>query len=249
MRQISDFSDRRIKGYCVHCGSQEVETRDHVPPKALLDDPLPENLPVVPSCAPCNSSFARDEQYLACLLECAQADSVQAVLVKRPKVARALAGNARLSAMLASARQEIDGVGSWVADSARIDRVLVKMARGHAAFELNEPQINEPTKVQYKALVQMSEVERDAFEQAEPPPDIWPEVGSRALSRLLIVGCEAFAEGWLVVQPGRYRYNVSASDSVRIRMVISEYLACEVSWNNNASSIDCASSFPGLDEP
>ncbi|MGD0649715.1 MAG: hypothetical protein ABSA97_00995 [Verrucomicrobiia bacterium] len=41
------------------------------------------------------------------------------------------------------------------------------------------------------------------------------------------------ASTWIVVQPGRYRYLASVGDGVIIRLVISEYLGCEVIWDRN----------------
>ena len=37
--------------------------------------------------------------------------------------------------------------------------------------------------------------------------------------------------GWVVVQSGRYRYTVSEEVGIRVRMVLSDYLACEAFWN------------------
>lgn len=52
---------------CVYCGSNAT-TRDHVPPRFLLDRPFPPNLHTVPSCASCNQGASLDEQYLLTLL-------------------------------------------------------------------------------------------------------------------------------------------------------------------------------------
>ena len=48
---------------CVYCGAT-AGTRDHVPPRCLLEEPLPQNLVTVPSCRECNDAFSLDEQYL-----------------------------------------------------------------------------------------------------------------------------------------------------------------------------------------
>jgi hypothetical protein len=40
---------------CVYCG-RVTETRDHVPSRVLLDEPYPDNLPVVPSREACNTN-------------------------------------------------------------------------------------------------------------------------------------------------------------------------------------------------
>jgi hypothetical protein len=49
------------------------------------------------------------------------------------------------------------------------------------------------------------------------------------MQRMLIAGSDVF-NGWIVVQPGRYRYLAYVDSAVTVRMVLSEYLACEVVW-------------------
>lgn len=80
------FIDSRLAGdNCVYCGST-ADSRDHVPSKILLDDPLPRDLPVVKACSPCNSGFSLDEEYLACFVECVIAGSVNLELLSRQKI-------------------------------------------------------------------------------------------------------------------------------------------------------------------
>lgn len=76
----------------------------------------------------------------------------------------------------------------------------------------------------------MDKAARDAFEASEDVVDVWPEVGTRAGQRLLVVGTDVFSEGWLVVQDGNYRYKVSQEDGLSVRIVLREYLACHVAW-------------------
>ena len=64
------FAEERFTGLCVYCGA-EPETRDHVPSKVLLDEPFPDDLPVVPACERCNNRLSPDERYVACFVECA----------------------------------------------------------------------------------------------------------------------------------------------------------------------------------
>ena len=71
MRRLTDCSDERRRGCCSHCGAapdREQMSSDHVPSKALLNRPLPDNPPVVPICGPCNASFSKDEEYLSVFL-------------------------------------------------------------------------------------------------------------------------------------------------------------------------------------
>ena len=57
-----DAASRR-QDACAYCGGRAT-TRDHVPPRFLLERPLPRDLLTVPSCRDCNRSFSLDEQYL-----------------------------------------------------------------------------------------------------------------------------------------------------------------------------------------
>ena len=53
---------------CIYCGSPAT-TREHIPSKAFLVDPYPENLPTIPACFECNNGYSEDEKYLACFLD------------------------------------------------------------------------------------------------------------------------------------------------------------------------------------
>jgi len=68
MRQRINFGDKRQIAHCVYCG-KGIETREHTPPKVLLDVPYPENLPVIQACEICNQGYSLDEEYFACLID------------------------------------------------------------------------------------------------------------------------------------------------------------------------------------
>lgn len=233
MQQFENFGDQRSRDFCVHCGGDDA-TRDHTPSKALLDRPLPENLPVAPACRACNNGFSEDEEYLSCLLECVIYGSTDPGKMSRPTVVRALEQNLKLQRLIEAGRKETDAGLIWDFDRDRVCRVLLKLARGHIAFELNEPRLHEPRSVWFGPLEEFDNDGRDAFEQdsaEEWSVAGWAEVGSRAMQRLLIAGDEAYLEPWLVVQEGRYRYRVDSDDGSRVRMVLSEYLACIIVWD------------------
>lgn len=59
MEQLGSYADERLLAGCVYCGGA-TESRDHVPSRILLDEPYPENLPVVPSCDSCNGGYSLD---------------------------------------------------------------------------------------------------------------------------------------------------------------------------------------------
>lgn len=229
MRQTDNLGDDRNKGFCVHCGGPDG-TDDHNPSKAFLDAPLPANLPVVSSCRPCNNGFSLDEEYLACLLECVVSGRVEPERFERPSVARALANNRRLQRELEAARREDEGQLHWQPDQARVKRIVLKLARGHAAFELNEPRLDDPEVTSIRPLMTMSQAELRDFEGQPGEMALWPEVGSRAFNRLFEAYDDTYDNGWIVVQQDRYRYRTSQDAGLSVRIVLREYLACEVVW-------------------
>ena len=181
----------------------------------------------------CNQGFSFDEEYLACFLQCVLVGSSDPELVRRPKVKRALTHSRRLADRIQSAaRLDEHGQRIWNPERERVRNVVVKLARGHAAFELSLPQIGEPREVVFLPHSVMLRRERETFEKAGGGEFRgWPEVGSRAFLRAC--GAEPYAgqQGpWIVVQPGQYRYSIDQHGGVRVQMVLAEYLACVVDW-------------------
>lgn len=227
MQQVPDCGDERNKGWCVFCGDP-TETRDHAPSRVLLDEPYPDNLPVLPSCISCNNSFSLDEEYVACLVECAKMGSVEQAASSRLKVGGILLRKPALQSRLSEARTETSEGIIWKPEDDRVRNVVLKLARAHVAYEQNEPQLDAPAVISIRPLCVMAEEERAEFELS-PDCGLWPEVGSRAMHRVLVD-----AEGeypWIEVQPGRYRYLVALSPTIVVRIVIAEYLAAEVIWD------------------
>lgn len=225
------FVDERLTGLCVFCGAFP-DSRDHCPSRVLLDEPLPPNLPVVEACASCNNSFSMDEQYLACLVESALCGSAEPEGVSRTKVKRILTENSALTDRLKRSRF-LDNSGNlvWEADLERVRNVVLKLARGHIAYDLCLPKLEDPDEVTILPLVVMSDEQRSDFES--PTSDataLWPEIGSRAFIRAAKQWSNEPPSDWIVIQPGRYRYMVSQSSGDFAQIVLSEYLACRVAW-------------------
>ena len=226
------FVDERHGGRCVYCGAQP-DTRDHVPSKVLLDEPYPHELPVADACSSCNAAFSLDEQYLACMIECVMSGSAEPSSLQRTKIKRILHEVPTLQRRIKeSQRKDSAGNLTWHAEVDRIRKIILKLARGHAAYELY-PKIDEPDRVDFSPALALSDQERALFEGAESGGHgPWPEIGSRAFLRACGKTTDRFEEvgGWITVQPGRYRYSVVEGGGVLVRMVLSEYLACAVSW-------------------
>jgi hypothetical protein len=194
---------------------------------------MPDNLPVVEACEDCNQGFSLDEEYVACLVECALHDSTAPEAHPHPKVKRILAEKPPLAALLNECRTTTDdGITVWMPDEARVRNVVLKLARGHAAFELCLPQLENPVRALATPLVLMTPAQREEFERAgSGEVRGWPEVGSRAFLRECGAPPYEDQDGpWVCVQENRYRYMVDQHGGVLVRMVLAEYLACEVEW-------------------
>lgn len=234
MKRLDPYSDERLLGsagemdQCLYCGGPP-ETREHLPTRFLLDDPLPADLYKVWACRNCNNAFSADEQYLACLIDVALVGSVSDFARFRPKVRDTFEKRPGLAARLDAARRSEPTGVQWEPELERVSRVASKLAQGHAAYELSEPMFREPDQLAVFPLAQLSVEERRSFESA-PEGGLWPEVGSRAMLRMVLEGPD-LVDGWVVIQPGRYRYLASAAAGVLVRIVMSEYLGCEAAWN------------------
>lgn len=188
------------------------------------------NLPTVAACVDCNNGFSADEQYVRVFLGCviagstdpdAQTDSgVQAILDRSP---------ALRADVTAAIREPLPGWPlMWEPDHARMSNVLVKNARGHLWHEHAEHRAD-PPRVGYVALENLAEERREMFENPSDLSGVLPEVGTRALAR--VFSGDTF-DGWTFVQDEHYRFAVHHLDdgAIRVRSVISEYLATEVIW-------------------
>jgi len=231
MLQMPIFGDERQLEFCAFCGSGETGTRDHCPSRVLLDEPYPANVPVVPSCPGCNARFSLDEQYFACLISCAAEGTTDPANITRPKIQRILSDTPALRARIDQSCTESASGVVFHPEAQRISDVVTKLAQGHALHELHESCLRAPTAIQITPLWVMSNTDRYAFESCRSDcASIWPEVGSRAIQRM--VGLHIPPEyPWLVVQQGLYRYHASVGPSISIRIVIQEYLACHVRWD------------------
>ncbi|XXK31615.1 hypothetical protein ACMAY7_02120 [Rhodobacteraceae bacterium nBUS_24] len=111
----------------------------------------------------------------------------------------------------------------------RTQNVIIKNARGHLFYEIGEPMFAEPVDCTFEKASLLSEENRDSFENITY--ELWPEVGSRLIDRLLRQ--KDLSNGWVIVQPNVYRYAVMYHGSeLVIRTVILENLATEVIWSS-----------------
>lgn len=246
MDQIKDFADGRLINGCIYCGGL-AETRDHVPSRILLDPPYPENLPVVGACNKCNHSFSKDEQYLVCLLESALAGTTDPQAIRRESVARAMERAPGLRKRIEAAKTIHQGRVIFYPEEDRVKNVMLKLARGHAAFELSQPCKGNPDYFWCGPLAELTHEQREEFD-AVHIQHLLGEIGSRNTQRMYILEAkfqsyssdgeqklQLVVNDWVDVQEGYYRYlAIDDVGGIIIRIVISEYLACEVGWQMNS---------------
>jgi hypothetical protein len=239
--QLKNLADERLNQGCIYCGGAE-ETREHVPSKVFLDSPLPENLPIVSACRYCNNGFSSDEEYVACLIESVVSASSDPDELRRMKIADILRRSPSLKARLISARIMIDNQTHYEIETQRFRNIILKLARGHAWFELSQACRLEPISVWWQPISLLSKEQRDAFEELEYIEQLG-EIGSRGSQRVLatqitlqsetggVLTYDVLINDWLDVQEGNYRYHAADKNGeIRIKIVIREYLACEVIW-------------------
>ena len=223
--------------WCMYCGGwigAHPTNMDHVPSKSLLKKPYPPHLPTISACRECNEGFSLDEEYLTTFLACVLAGSTNPNDHTNARVGRALRRNPKLMAKIEKSKLIDDSLWGktkllWEPEWERVQRVLIKNARGHAFYEHGEPMLDAPYGFGVKPLVTMPPEKRASFEIIDYGSN-WPEVGSRMMTRL-ITG-EDLVDNWVMVQEGVYRYAAIYSGGMAVRMVLYEYLAAEVIWND-----------------
>lgn len=229
MKYRNKFSDERLDRMCCYCGNAP-DTRDHIPSKVLLDEPFPENLPVVPCCDGCNQEFSKDEEYFACLIECMANGTTDIFNLKRDKIRRILTNKPSLHQKLAESLISENGDTYFKVAGERIENVILKLAKGHAQYEASMPLLGKPSHLAYKPIPTMRQAEADSF-FSTPVIEKFPEVGSRMF--LAIAADNTPYSPWQIVQDGLYEFLiVSDMGRLSVRLVLSNFLAAEITWNN-----------------
>lgn len=171
------------------------------------------------------------EEYLACFLSCVLDGTTSPEKISRPKTARILREKPALAARIYGSLETLSsGELTWIPEEERVQTVLLKLARGHIAYELSLPRLEEPVSLNFVPLPLMSP-ELVAKFLGPQPTRSWPEIGSRAFVRAFKIGLQSPMDAWTIVQSNRYQYLVSQSNGDFVRMLIGGYLACEVRWD------------------
>lgn len=223
------FTDQRFAGVCAYCGAP-ADSRDHVPSKVLLDEPYPTNLPIAESCAGCNQGFSSSEEYVACFIECAKKGTTEPNREFRPKIAATLKARPAISQRIEQLKLvSEDGAIVWQAEISRVREVVLKLARGHLAYDLGLQRIDEPMVVEIMLISSISEILLQDFLDLSPS-GIYPEIGSRSFVNSLMGKATGY-EAWHVVQDENYQYAVGQGAGDWVKIVLGDYIACYVAWD------------------
>lgn len=230
-RHFNDYADDRQKQWCVHCGNSiegQTASREHVPTKGLLLEPLPEQYPVLTVCHSCNEGHSLDEEYLIAFLSSVLSGSTDPKEQKIPSASRILSRNSNLRLRIGSSRKMESGRLIWHPEIDRVKRVIVKNARCHILYEAAEPHWDEPEEVSIFAIPGMTDHELEDFLHSDPF-QAWTEVGSRWMQRVL-EDREFDKFGFYIFQDGTYRFRIDTDDGISAKIIMWNYLAAKIVW-------------------
>lgn len=117
----------------------------------------------------------------------------------------------------------------WQPENECVEEVVLKLARGHIAYELGIQRVDDPEFIEILPLPAVTEERQDDF-LSLPSSHLYPEIGSRAFVSVCTGKSSAF-ENWMVVQNDRYQYAVGQSEGDWVKVLINNYLACHVAWS------------------
>jgi len=193
---------------CIYCGNN-ADSREHVPSKVFLSQPYPNDLFIVPSCKKCNSSFSNDELYTWFVIKTLQHEywdyePLQDEEIRRfkkyEKMTRTVSSEIKAyceggEGSACNYQRQGKAVRSF--RSGKIERVLEKLAIGHAVFELSEGYRDSQrsrwtTKdIVYKFAPEMSTQEIENYDDIIVMHNrLLPEIGSRVFEKMYVISAD-----------------------------------------------------------
>jgi hypothetical protein len=182
---------------CVYCG-RRATTKDHVPPRCLLEKPYPANLLTVDSCALCNRGWSKDEEYwLIALSHVGFTKTLASKLDEGGQVFRALDRNERLDDRIRnSLHPGPDNRVYFTPEKERLARIAAKIALGlYSSKYGRSPRLDKFGPVEIHHHLESGLVERQHFISTATGRVPLATVNNRFEFKL-----------WTVVQPGTFAY-------------------------------------------
>ncbi len=217
---------------CVYC-LNKADSKEHIPSKIFLDEPYNNELAILPACKKCNQSFSEPEQYLACLIEYIKIKLSKKNTYSRKKVSKALQNRKTLlkeleESTIRNEKNEIEFIEYKIDE---IEKIILKLSIGHAAYSLSEINLKKLQHINFKFLPDLTQEEINTF-NTSPQENIVPEIGSREGSYISISDTNIPFYQWKHIQKNQYRYLAFISkNTICVRIVISEFFFSEVIWD------------------
>lgn len=229
------FFEKSSKNGCIYCG-RHANTREHVPSKAFLVEPYPKNMCVVPACFECNNGYSEDEKYVSCFLDVLKS-AIYNDYDCNAYTIRRLSHDGNLKKLLDEQIKVIDEKVYYTIDEKRFYNIILKLAKGHAGFELDCVCFDySKIKMTYDFVFNMSESDIEAFADV-PEISVVHEVGSRCCNAPLVLrnvktGEDSAFLFWHEVQENQYRYQTLYNEDgkISVKIVIYEMLYCRIDF-------------------
>ena len=168
--------ERKSENRCIYCGAI-ANTREHVPSKAFLQEPFPDNLPTIPACFECNNGFSFDEDYFACYLDVLKSKIFRGYSM-RTKIAKRLQKNPSMSQKIEAQIKLENGIVNFCYDEKRFENILVKLAQGHAGYEFDYVNFDCEKHIWYDFSFRMNKEQIAKFDDVTLI-DKMPDLGAR----------------------------------------------------------------------
>ena len=207
-------------------------SKDPVPSKCILQVPYPENIPPITVCKECNEKWSVAEEYFATFLSVVLSGSVEPDKQVFPVAKKVLLRKPNIRKRIAQACVVTDeGACLWAPEQSLINDFILKNALAHRYHETHELVAGDPEETRSGPLATLDDASRRSLLGSSFSSG-FSEVVSRYFLRQLSRFCDSldgydFIDGWVVVQPDRYRYRVEGGN---VQSVIAEKLFTEVRW-------------------
>lgn len=231
---------RGSKMRCIYCGGT-ADTREHCPSKMLVSDLGDINLPVLPACFSCNNGFSEDELFAKSYLD----------YIKIWQFGHALPENVDLKTniekeALSQSKRFIETNGSD--QNERVKRILIKLAIGHATYELSEDlSFGSGWTVSAVQYLTKSMVDKEDWNLLQKPVEVseesFPEIGSRQYTDIMIVeGYRSVPNVqnhifliWQDIKEGVYSYIAYSTGfkEIVVKIVIGDVFFAQISFERN----------------
>lgn len=185
---------------------------------------------ILPACFSCNNSFSENEKYFICFIDYLKSivfnnysikEKTIKLFNKYPYIKKKIEDEIKVF------KKYID----FRYDKEAIESILLKIGKGHMAYEFSEPFLGTPKVFNYDFIFNLSSKELEKFNKPIIS-DITPEIGSRQFEQLYLSNDGDILYLWKIIKENEYRYlTYISSDHIGVRFIVSEFLLCEILWD------------------